>query len=200
MFRGAQHDNRNSRKNECEVCHVVAAVKKGTDLCEFFVQVGSLSDYFRVISKNWLKISLKFSTILILNKLEILKFSNSWFLELTLGLCPMLEELSRQKCQEIGEGVELAIEPYVFAAELDAILDVGEFVWGHQFVERWRRVVGSFYLNGNKRVGIAYKEIHFDAYSVVSVEIESIILFDKRVSNKVLVQSAFVGAEVAVHP
>ena len=84
MFRGAQHDiYRNSRKNECEVCHVVAAVKKGTDLCEFFVQVGSLSDYFRVISKNWLKISLKFSTILILNKLEILKFSNSWFLELT---------------------------------------------------------------------------------------------------------------------
>ena len=40
----------------------------------------------------------------------------------------MLEELSRQKRQEIGEGVELAIEPYVFAAELDAILDVGEFV------------------------------------------------------------------------
>ena len=110
-----------------------------------------------------------------------------------------IQKPSQQKYKTIGEGVELSVESDVSVAELDAVLDVREFVVvGDKLVEGRRRVVIGLDLNRDERFCISHEEVHLHGGFLIAEEEQAVALFDKRLSNDILVDCALISIEITI--
>ncbi len=80
----------------------------------------------------------------------------------------LLEEGAEAEGQEVGDGVEFAVEADVFVAKLDAEFDVGDVAVG-EFIERLGGAIGGFDLHGDQGFHRANHEIHLNGWFVVAI-------------------------------